>query len=95
MRKQTAVLANVGVVVGVLLGLSSVSHAQDNTQESGINWQAGPGTGQLGSVAQIRIPDGYRFAGREGVRRFLELTQNPVGGTELGVLVPPEQSDNK
>ena len=43
-------------------------------------------------MAKIRIPEGYRFAGRDGVRRFLELTQNPVSGKELGVLVPPEQA---
>lgn len=52
-----------------------------------IDWVDGPSVGQLGDIAQIKIPEGYRFAGREGVRRFMELTQNPVSGDELGVLV--------
>jgi uncharacterized membrane-anchored protein len=91
MKKHTSVLGVVGVVFGVLLSVPSVLHAQDK-EESGIDWQAGPGSGQIGGVAKIRIPEGYRFAGRDGVRRFLELTENPVSGKELGVLVPPEDS---
>jgi uncharacterized membrane-anchored protein len=91
MRKQTSVLTVAGVVLGVLLSLPAGLHAQDQ-EGSGIAWQAGPGVGKIGGVAEIQIPDGYRFAGRDGVRRFLELTQNPVSGKELGVLVPPEQS---
>ncbi|MGB2717409.1 MAG: DUF2167 domain-containing protein [Vicinamibacterales bacterium] len=54
---------------------------------SDIDWQDGPSVGQLGDIAQIKIPEGYRFAGQEGVKRFLELTQNPVSGDELGVLI--------
>ena len=30
----------------------------------------GAAIGKLGDIAQIRIPEGYRFAGRDGVRRF-------------------------
>ena len=59
-------------------------------QESGINWQVGPAIGKLGNVAEIKVPEGYRFSGQDGVRRFMELTQNPVGGNELGVMLPPD-----
>ena len=74
---------------------ASVAKAQSSRRGSDIEWQVGPGTGQLGDVAQVRIPEDYRFTGKTGVRRFMELTQNPVSGTELGVLVPPEQSGSK
>ena len=83
------------VSVALLLALALIAPASAQGG-SDIDWQVGPGTGKLGDIAQIRIPDGYRFAGREGVRRFLELTQNPVSGEELGVLVsatgPDEQT---
>ena len=93
MKKHTSVLAIVGVVFGVLLERSfGPPGAGAGEGQSGIDWQAGPGSGQIGGVAKIRIPEGYRFAGRDGVRRFLELTQNPVSGKELGVLVPPEEA---
>ena len=77
-----------------LVAAPGVASAQAG--ESDIAWQEGPAMGKLGDIAQIRIPEGYRFAGRDGVRRFMELTQNPVSGEELGVLVsaagPAEQS---
>ena len=87
--RQPFALAIAGVVLGTVCGVPGEVAAQD--QGSGIEWQEGPGTGQIGNVAQIRIPEGYRFAGRDGVRRFLEMTQNPVSGGELAVMVPPSQ----
>ena len=76
-------------------GVAQRQEVQDRPTRDDIAWQAGPGTGQLGNVAQIQIPDGYMFSGRDGVRRFLEMTQNPVAGSELGVLIPPEESGNR
>ena len=53
-----------------------------------IQWENGPTTGKLGSVAEITIPEGYRFAGKAGAQRVLELTHNPTSGNELGVIIP-------
>ena len=64
----------------------SPSYAQESPGMD-IDWVDGPSVGQLGDIARIKVPEGYRFAGPEGVRRFMELTQNPVSGDELGVLV--------
>lgn len=47
-----------------------------------------PGTrGALGTVASVHVPDGCRFTGERGARTFMELTQNPPGLDELGVMV--------
>jgi uncharacterized membrane-anchored protein len=54
-----------------------------------IKWIEGPARADLGSIAQITIPDGFRFADAAGARRFMELTQNIPGG-ELGVIIPPD-----
>jgi uncharacterized membrane-anchored protein len=91
MKPSACVLAVCAVCLGGLTG-ASIANAQARDQGSGIDWQVGPGTGQIGTVAQIRLPEGYRFAGKAGVRRFLELTQNPVSGSELAVLVPAADS---
>jgi uncharacterized membrane-anchored protein len=93
MRRTTSVLAILAVSVTVW-ALPRATSAQDATQEPAINWQVGPGMGQLGEHAQIRIPEGFRFTGRDGVRTFMELTQNPVSGSELGVILPPEGADD-
>ena len=91
MRIRTCVALALSTLCALAFA-GTAAQAQRNRDESGINWQVGPGIGQLGEIAQIRIPDEYRFAGKEGVRRFMELTQNPVSGSELGVLIPSEQS---
>ena len=54
---------------------------------SALNWQAGPGTGDLGGMASIGIPSGFRFLDKRDAGKFLELLQNPASGRELGVLV--------
>ena len=53
-----------------------------------IDWMDGPITARLGDVAEVKVPAGYRFTGKEGTRKFLELTQNPPSGNELGTIVP-------
>lgn len=58
-----------------------------------IDWTTGPAVGDLGSVAQISIPEGYRFAGKDGAKRVLELAHNPVSEGALGVLIPPQGAD--
>lgn len=52
-----------------------------------IDWQAGPTVGKLGNVAEIQVPQGYRFAGKDGAQKVLQLTQNIPNGTELGVIM--------
>jgi hypothetical protein len=42
-----------------------------------IDWADGPITARLGDIAEIKVPPGYRFTGKEGTRKFLELTHNP------------------
>jgi len=42
-----------------------------------IDWIDGPVTARLDDVAEIKVPAGYRFTGKEGTKKFLELTQNP------------------
>src|SRR5262249_52393902 len=45
-------------------------------------------------IAQVKIPEGYRFTGKDGTKKFLELTQNPPSGSELGTIVPVTEKDD-
>jgi uncharacterized membrane-anchored protein len=38
----------------------------------------------------VDVPKGFIFAGDEGTKKFMELTQNIPSGTELGVLGPED-----
>jgi len=59
-----------------------------------IAWVVGPATAQLGDIAEIKIPAGYRFTGKDGTGTFLEMTGNPPSGDELGTIVPQSKSDD-
>jgi uncharacterized membrane-anchored protein len=52
-----------------------------------IDWQNGPTTAKLGDIAEIEIPEGYRFADKAGAEKVLQLTHNLVSGQELGAIV--------
>jgi uncharacterized membrane-anchored protein len=52
-----------------------------------IDWQDGPTTGKLGGIAEIQVPEGYRFADQAGAEKLLQLTHNLVSGRELGVMI--------
>src|SRR5436309_12208795 len=92
-------LPRVSLHLATLLGLlalpfSALAQQQDTAPKVKIDWQDGPTVGKLGDLAEIKVPEGYRFAGADGNRKFLELTQNPPTGGELGVLIP-ERKDNE
>lgn len=53
-----------------------------------IRWQPGPSAAELGDVAEIKVPEGYNFAGAEDARTLLEAMGNPTSGREMGILVP-------
>ena len=78
----------------LLLPFYAPAQQQDAAPKVKIDWQDGPTVGKLGDLAEIKVPEGYRFAGADGTRKFLELTQNPPTGGELGVLIP-ERKDNE
>jgi len=61
--------------------------AQQEQPKVHIDWQVGPTLGKLGNIAEIKIPEGYRFADKAGAEKVLQLTQNIPNGRELGVLV--------
>lgn len=59
-----------------------------------IDWQVGPTTGKLGDIAEIKVPEGYEFSGKEGAQKILEITHNLTSGRELGVMVSRSEDSN-
>ena len=78
-----------------LMQHAAIAQTAQNAPPAVIPWQDGPTVGRLGSIAQITVPQGYRFAGQAGAIKLLELTQNPSSGHELGALVPNSKDDSK
>src|SRR5437762_12926280 len=54
-----------------------------------IPWQHGPATATIGNnLAQVKVPAGYKFTGRDGAVRFLErVTQNTTTPRDQGILI--------
>ena len=46
------------------------------------------GKGQLGMVADITVPPGYRFTGKSGSRQMMEFTHNIPIESQVGVIAP-------
>ena len=73
----------------VLASRGDVRAQQDNrrAQFEALGWRAGPTSGDLGPRANVSVPDGFRFVGHTGASKFMELTENPSDGDELGVML--------
>ena len=71
------------------LTLSAFAQSDDEKRDrfNSIAWADGPREGSLGSVAKLSVPDGCRFTEAKGAKSFLELTENPTSGDEVGVLL--------
>jgi uncharacterized membrane-anchored protein len=59
-----------------------------------IPWAKGPTKGVLGTEATITVPANCLFTGMDGVKAFLEATQNNASGDERGVLLCPANGTN-
>ena len=81
---------SLGFLGGLVL---CVAAALPLAAQDDIQWIDGPAVGKLGRIAQIQVPEGYRFSGTRGAVRFLELTENIPSGRELGVLIPNVEDD--
>lgn len=84
------------VVLGAALTTGFASTVQAQTQADrdrkralfeSIEWKAGPMQGHLASIASLRVPDGCRFTEGKGAKTFMEATENPPSGDEVGVLL--------
>lgn len=83
---MAALFATAGLLV--VVAPSETSGQQPKSARPQIQWQDGPAQADLGNVAQVQVPKGFKFTGIEGTKTFEELLQNPVDGKELGVMIP-------
>ena len=71
---------------------ASVARAQSDSDRKrslfdSIEWTTGPTAGRLGSVATLTVPTGCRFTESKGAKTFMEVTENPPSGGEVGLLL--------
>ena len=95
-RLALKVLLILSLLTFALTLLVAAQEPQSQSQNQGpkIDWQRGPTVARLGDVAQIKIPAGFQFTGREGVQEVLRETHNLASGKELGAIVNSSQDSN-
>ena len=54
----------------------------------GVKWQKGASVGELGDIAQVKVPQGFVFANANDTRIIMEANQNPTTGNEMGFVAP-------
>jgi uncharacterized membrane-anchored protein len=64
-----------------LLSLSSPNQAP-------VEWTSGPANASLGTLADIKIPKGYRFTGSTGASALLWRMNNPIPQGLVGIIAP-------
>lgn len=82
---------------GLLLLAPVVSDADTEEEKSqslvrSIQWENGPCVGRLGNLAQIQVPAGMAFTGKEGTKKWMEATHNLANDDMLGLVVPMSDS---
>ncbi|HYK82158.1 MAG TPA: DUF2167 domain-containing protein [Gemmatimonadales bacterium] len=94
-------MARFGWHVGCFLlcaGSLGVLQAQDRdsikaAKFRSIRWTTGPATAALGDEATLRVPAACGFSGAGGTKTFMEITENPPTGDEVGMLLCREPHD--
>lgn len=59
-----------------------------------IPWEQGPVLGDLGAEAEVRVPAGCLFTKGDGVRMFMELTENTTSPAERAVVFCPDSLED-
>jgi uncharacterized membrane-anchored protein len=80
-------LARAIAAIAATVLLAPVAAAQDDSTFARFNFDEGPITGRLGLVAAVDVPEHCRFTEAKGAQNFLEATQNPPSGKELGLVL--------
>ena len=87
-RAATKHLALAAILTSAV-AFDAVAQSDDEKRDlfNSIEWADGPAQGRLGSVAHLSVPESCRFTEAKGAKTFLELTENPTSGTEVGLLL--------
>ncbi len=88
---KIAIVTLVRLLLAVLLfNATPAFAAQDDVQSvvREVKWVKGPSTGQLGEIAEVRVPSQYVFANGTDTQRLMESMHNLITGKEIGFLSP-------
>ncbi len=76
------------VLAAAIVPLAAAQPADDAppSLDKVVDWQRGPCSVAIGSIASMKIPQGFRALNAENTQKLMELFQNPVTGKELALV---------
>ena len=86
--RQAASIVPFALLLSAAVATETSAQDRERRQEifSSIEWSDAGGTGKLGKVASLDIPEGCRFTDARGAKKFMEATENTPSGAEVGAL---------
>lgn len=75
-------------ILGIVWMCVLATNGQTSNPLEKIKWQDGPSIGDLSGTADIRVPEGFVFAGASDTRLLMTAMQNPTSGQEKGFVAP-------
>lgn len=59
-------------------------------EKAGVKLIKGPATYRLGSIAELRLPEGFRAVEADSLELYYQLTQNLYDSNDLGIVLGPQ-----
>lgn len=80
-------LASIALVCCLAAPFAHAAEPSAEAEEPSLRLERGPGTGSLGDVATVKIPDGVAFVDKAQMPQFNKLTGNLDNPRDIGALV--------
>lgn len=58
-------------------------------------WTVGPAECQIGTMAKINLPEGYKFIGAKGAQALIQLYGNPPNPNYLAAILPVSEDESE
>jgi uncharacterized membrane-anchored protein len=82
------------ISMAITITAAPIGNADQGSSDSAmdkIKWLEGPGSADLGKIAEIRVPADSFFAGGDDMKTIMEAGENIYSGSELGYLASPNE----
>jgi uncharacterized membrane-anchored protein len=98
---MTALVRPLAALAALALAAPALAEAETKTETKTerappeVSWTQGPATVDVGkALAELKLPEGYAFAGEKDSKALLKYMGNIVDGSELGLIVPRSQTED-
>ena len=87
-------VVSIAAVVATPRPLQAQQESPAQEEKPAFDWVPGPIRADLGSHAQLQVPEGYVFLGQKQAGELMQALGNPPTGQEQGVLAPMAEDED-